>query len=37
MLENQNNLVREVQESISSLNSIVKNTREEMMATTNSG
>lgn len=36
MLENQNNLVREVQESISSLNSIIKNTREEIMATTNS-
>lgn len=35
-MENQNNLVREVQESISSLNSIIKNTREEVMATTNS-
>ena len=36
MLENQNNLVKEVQESISSMNSIMRNTREELMATTNS-
>jgi hypothetical protein len=36
MLETQNNLVKEVQESISSMNSIMKNTREELMATTNS-
>lgn len=36
MLETQNNLVKEVQECISSMNSIMKNTREELMATTNS-
>lgn len=36
MLETQNNLVKEVQETISAMNSIIKNTREEMMATTNS-
>ena len=36
MLETQNNLVREVQEAMSAMNTIIKNTREEMMATTNS-
>ncbi len=36
MLETQNNLVKEVQEAMSAMNSIIKNTREEMMATTNS-
>ena len=36
MLENQNNVVREVQETISSMNQIVKNTREELLMTSNS-
>ena len=36
MLETQNNLVKEVQEAMSAMNSIIKNTREEMMATANS-